>query len=201
MSLAGLRNTSGTLAAYVLDPIFFQLGPASGRWSPPTAEFTAVHHSAILQVLLRVSAAKEGGERQALADEWSAFKLAALRADMCSDLPYLTKREESANRSVLISLIEARLGWWEKTANTMFPWLAKVAQALRPRHVTTCAAERNWSNIYNKAHNRLSVERADKLIFIAGNKGCANLGAEAREVAMDLLSQEGAEEGAEEDDE
>lgn len=45
------------------------------------------------------------------------------------------------------------------------------------------------------------MERADKLIFIAGNKGCANLPGEAREMAMDLLPQEGAEEGAEEDDE
>jgi hypothetical protein len=80
-----------------------------------------------------------------------------------------------------------------------------VAQALLPRHVSTFAAERNWSvwgniytlhlhiNIYKaRPANRLSEERADKLIFIAGNKGCANLPGEAREMAMDLLPQEGA---------
>ena len=111
--------------------------------------------------------------------------------DLCSDVPCLTRRQERADGSLLISSIEARLGWWEKTASSKFPWLAKVAQVLLPRHVTTCAAERNWSvwgNVYTKARNRLAVGRAEKLIFIAGNKGCRNV-SEEQEVTMLLLEE------------
>ena len=90
---------------------------------------------------------------------------------------------------MLISPLEARLGWGETTASSSVPWLAKGGQALLPRHVTTCSAERNWSvwgNVYTKARNRLAVERAEKLVFIAGNNGCSN-GADAHEVAMEVL--------------
>ncbi len=58
------------------------------------------------------------------------------------------------------------------------------------RHVTTCAAERNWSAwglVYTKTRNRLGIERAEKLVFIAGNKGSAKQRAD-EEVVMQLLS-------------
>ena len=63
------------------------------------------------------------------------------------------------------------------------------------RHVTTCAAERNWSvwgYVYSKARNRLAIERAEKLIFIAGNKGCM-LERDSEEVVMKLLAGEEAD--------
>jgi hypothetical protein len=45
---------------------------------------------------------------------------------------------------------------------------------LLPRHATSCASERNWSvwgNTYTKLRNKLAIGTAEKMIFIAGNKG------------------------------
>jgi hypothetical protein len=72
-----------------------------------------------------------------------------------------------------------------------FPWLAKAASRLLGMHVTTCAAERNWSlfgNIFTKPRNRLALERATKLAFVRGNMGPKQASAD-EEIMMQLLSE------------
>ncbi len=53
-----------------------------------------------------------------------------------------------------------------------YPALAVVAARLLGMHVTTCAAERNWSAwglLFAKARNRLSKMRAFMLLYLRGN--------------------------------
>ncbi|KAJ9531394.1 hypothetical protein QJQ45_006898 [Haematococcus lacustris] len=54
-----------------------------------------------------------------------------------------------------------------------FPILAKAAVRLLSVHVSAAAAERNWSvwtSIYRNAlRNKLSVEQAEKLVYVKAN--------------------------------
>jgi hypothetical protein len=68
-----------------------------------------------------------------------------------------------------------RRNFWTQTMPT-FPILTSVAQRLLSLHVTTGAAERNWSvwgNVYTSLRNRLSLEQAKMGIFIKANSGDA----------------------------
>ncbi len=61
--------------------------------------------------------------------------------------------------------------FWD--VNSIFaPELADMAQKISSLAVTTCAAERCWSEyafIQDKKRNRLRTDRADKLVFLFSN--------------------------------
>ena len=64
------------------------------------------------------------------------------------------------------------MNMWGDTMAVDYPIIAKSAAALLSAHATSCASERNWSlwgNIYTKARSRLSLARAEKLVYIRGN--------------------------------
>ena len=59
--------------------------------------------------------------------------------------------------------------FWASKASVMFPLMAKAAVRLLAVHVTSAAAERNWSawgRVYTKARNRLGIDVATKLVAI-----------------------------------
>ncbi|KAJ9510834.1 hypothetical protein QJQ45_027759 [Haematococcus lacustris] len=68
---------------------------------------------------------------------------------------------------------DSRRAFWSVTAAEQFPILAKAAVRLLSVHVSTAAAERNWSvwtSIYRNAlRNKLSVEQAEKLVYVKAN--------------------------------
>ncbi|EFJ51390.1 hypothetical protein VOLCADRAFT_87625 [Volvox carteri f. nagariensis] len=107
-----------------------------------------------------------------------------------------SKAGNSTTVSVQIAGIEARLMFWSQHMSVQYPALANVADRVLRMHTTTCAAEFNWSlwgNIFSKARNRLSQERAKKLIYIRQNDD-SNKGKGSRlsdeEVVMTLLAAE-----------
>jgi hypothetical protein len=62
--------------------------------------------------------------------------------------------------------------FWSAKASTQFPLLAAAAQKLLSAHVTTAAAEQNWSawsRTYGSLRNALSKETAEKLVFTKAN--------------------------------
>ena len=62
--------------------------------------------------------------------------------------------------------------FWATKAIQQFPLLANAAQKLLSAHVTTTAAERNWSawgRTYTALRNSLSIETAEKLIYVKAN--------------------------------
>jgi hypothetical protein len=80
--------------------------------------------------------------------------------------------QERKGDITIIQPLKTRLGWWDE-GGKRWPLLAVAARRLLPRHATSCAPERNWSQwglTYTPLRNKLGVEKAEKLIFIAGNK-------------------------------
>ena len=70
-----------------------------------------------------------------------------------------------------------------------YPLVAAAANRLLAVHVTTAAAERNWSawgRTYNALRNRLSIELAEKCIFIKANCGRKELAGDEL-VALDTV--------------
>lgn len=68
--------------------------------------------------------------------------------------------------------ISKRRNFWLCTAKPKFPLTTVAAARLLSMHATTAAAERNWSawgRNYTDLRNRLSKDRAEKLIFIKAN--------------------------------
>ena len=62
--------------------------------------------------------------------------------------------------------------FWATKANQQFPLLATAAQKLLSAHVTTAAAERNWSawgRTYTALCNTLSIQTAEKLVYVKAN--------------------------------
>jgi len=62
--------------------------------------------------------------------------------------------------------------FWATKASEHFPLLAAAAQKLLSAHVTTAAAERNWSawgRTYTALRNTLSIETAEKLVYVKAN--------------------------------
>ncbi len=62
--------------------------------------------------------------------------------------------------------------FWAVAVSTTFPRISIAAQKLTSAHVTTAAAERNWSawgRTYDSLRNNLSVKKAEKLIYIKSN--------------------------------
>ncbi|GFH16510.1 uncharacterized protein HaLaN_12940 [Haematococcus lacustris] len=72
-----------------------------------------------------------------------------------------------------IADLDSRRAFWSVTAAKQFPILAKAAVRLLSVHVSTAAAERNWSvwtSIYrNGLRSKLSVEQAEKLVYLKAN--------------------------------
>ncbi len=61
--------------------------------------------------------------------------------------------------------------WAAASAAEMFPRISIAAQKLLSAHVTTAAAERNWSawgRTYDSLRHNLSVEKAE-LVYIKAN--------------------------------
>ncbi|KAJ9506913.1 hypothetical protein QJQ45_002477 [Haematococcus lacustris] len=65
-----------------------------------------------------------------------------------------------------------RRHFWSVHMGSLYPELAAVAIRVLSAHVTTAAAERNWSvfgQIFSKTRNRLTLESAKKIAYIRGN--------------------------------
>lgn len=88
--------------------------------------------------------------------------------------------QECKDGITIIQPTSVRLAWWDEGGNP-WPLLAAAARRLLPRHATSCSTERNWSKwglTYTPLRNRLGVEKAEKLIFLAGNKSAGQKKAE-----------------------
>ncbi|KAJ9507054.1 hypothetical protein QJQ45_011810 [Haematococcus lacustris] len=106
----------------------------------------------------------------------------------------MTKATELNGRTVtVIAPAHQRLTWWQVYAQSKFPILAKAAMRLLSVHVSTCAAERNWSawgRTFADAHrNNLSIEKAEELVFIQANDELTNCNQRdlEKELAIELF--------------
>jgi hypothetical protein len=185
------------LVSFAFDPFNFKRDSNDdSKWLTPTSTFTMAEDKRAKTLMVRLLGGSklEGKEKQALSDavasEWSKFRNRALEGELASDLLYHIEKKLVGGKVVITPLVE-RVRWWDKGAE-IYPKCAIVARMVLPRQVTTCAAERNWSTwglVFTKLRNRLALDRAGKLIFIAGNKGCLKERNPDHQVVMQLLEE------------
>jgi hypothetical protein len=87
-------------------------------------------------------------------------------------LPTLTRRWEEDGKT-MCAPATARYSFWSTYGYKHFPLIGAAAIRLLGMPATSCSSERNWSELgamYPKARNRLAVARAEKLIFMRGEK-------------------------------
>ncbi|GFH11070.1 dimer_Tnp_hAT domain-containing protein, partial [Haematococcus lacustris] len=88
-------------------------------------------------------------------------------------LSMLSIQQPPGRAIIPIASINARKTFWSVTAANDFPVLAKAAVKLLSVHVSTAAAERNWSmwslTYSNALRSRLGVETAKRDIYLKAN--------------------------------
>ena len=83
---------------------------------------------------------------------------------------YARKLMERADDNTLAPITQRRTLWSSHAA--MFPLFSVAAVKLLSVHVTSAAAERNWSawgRIYTNIRNRLGIDKARKMVYIKAN--------------------------------
>ncbi|KAJ9530443.1 hypothetical protein QJQ45_005449 [Haematococcus lacustris] len=136
-------------------------------------DLTAEQQQDVKLVVARLAEAAS----DAAAEELDNFEMGAWDPDMtrgANIILRMTKATELNGRTVIvIAPAHQRLTWWQVYAQSKFPILAKAAMWLLSVHVSTCAAERNWSawgRTFADAHrNNLSIQKAEELVFIQAN--------------------------------
>ena len=184
------------MAAFVLDPIHYTRSEA-GSWYPPFPQLEPTQVADALKLIKRVSGAKTGEHEAQVESEWAKYRLMAIPQEMAEFLPFLTTRnkEEVSDKAkdkakTFVAGSELRLWVWEAYGAQVFPWLAKVACMIIGRHVTSAATERNWitwGRAYARNKSQLGGDRANKLLFIAENKGKGRAFMEEEEVVLRCL--------------
>jgi hypothetical protein len=69
--------------------------------------------------------------------------------------------------------------------------LTRAAVRLLGCHVTSCAAERNysaWGRVYTAHRNRTGIKKASKLIYFKANEGSDDERADDEAVAIDQMT-------------
>ncbi|KAJ9520047.1 hypothetical protein QJQ45_029985 [Haematococcus lacustris] len=179
-------------AILVLDPINFLPTRHGVQPLPPWKDLTAEQQQDVKLVVARLAQVAP----DAAAEELDNFEMGAWDPDMtrvANIILRMTKATEIDGRTVtVIAPAHQRLTWWQVYAQSKFPILAKAAMRLLSVHVSTCAAERNWSawgRTFADAHrNTLSIEKAEELVFIQANDELTNSNQrdQEKELAIEL---------------
>ncbi|KAJ9522027.1 hypothetical protein QJQ45_005081 [Haematococcus lacustris] len=177
---------------WVLDPINFLPTRHGVQPLPPMKDLTAEQQQDVKLVVARLAQVAP----DAAAEELDNFEMGAWDPDMtrvANIILRMTKATEIDGRTVtVIAPAHQRLTWWQVYAQSKFPILAKAAMRLLSVHVSTCAAERNWSawgGTFADAHrNTLSIEKAEELVFIQANDELTNSNQrdQEKELAIEL---------------
>ncbi|KAJ9504813.1 hypothetical protein QJQ45_005918, partial [Haematococcus lacustris] len=68
--------------------------------------------------------------------------------------------------------ISVRRGFWDFTARAEYPLFSEAATRLLLMHITTAAAERNWSvwgQYYDAGRSQLGINKAELMVYINAN--------------------------------
>ena len=175
-------------AACVLDPInFTQHG--GDHYRPPLEGMTAQQREDIVATVMRLNG--RATPATAVNAELCKLEMSVWDDDMCRRAEYLAEyreeKEENGRVKILVADTKQRRWFWLR-AKTNFPLFATAANKLLSVHVTTAAAERNWSawgRTYINTRNRLGLVVAEKLIYIKANYGDMELAGDEL-VALDV---------------
>ncbi|KAJ9532753.1 hypothetical protein QJQ45_010871 [Haematococcus lacustris] len=160
-------------AARVLDPVNFLPTRPRAQPLPPMKDLTPEEQEDVVHVVARLAEVSEDEARR----ELRRFESGTWHPEMtriANDIMSMAEAGERDGRAVtLIAPASQRLTWWQLLAQPHFPALAKAALRLLSVHVSTCAAERNWSawgRFYADAlRSSMDMATAEKLVFIQTN--------------------------------
>ena len=157
-------------AAFLVDPMHY-VRNGSGHWVPPITQLRALELAAAKACIKRLVVHSEL-QAAAFDTEWANYGLSVVPEPAAGYLPVLTDKTYASDGKLMVAGIEQRRTWWATHASQQYPLLAKAAAKLLAMHVTTCAAERNWSQwglLYTKQRNRLAIATAEKMIYVRAN--------------------------------
>jgi hypothetical protein len=145
-------------AAYVVDPTHWGVSTVAGVTMLQLPELTDGERAGVIKVVQRLS----GGSEEAVQAEYAGMDVADWPSGVLATAKVLLAGNPPMGR---------RRGLWIRAAN-VYPLFAAAAMRLLSCHASSCAAERNWSawgRTYDSLRNKLSMEKAEQLIFLKAN--------------------------------
>ncbi|KAJ9526629.1 hypothetical protein QJQ45_017607, partial [Haematococcus lacustris] len=153
-------------AAFVLDPANYKSLAPGTHPRPPLHILTAPQLQDVTATVARLS----GCDEEDVEWELKKLKLAQWPDAMASDVTSIVAqtRTDEDGRTVA-ACISMRRNLWSFEARMFVPFCSTAAGRLLSMHVTTAAAERNWSswgNTYDAGRAQLGIESAEKMVYI-----------------------------------
>ncbi|KAK9068005.1 hypothetical protein SSX86_012116 [Deinandra increscens subsp. villosa] len=148
-------------AAFILDP-FYLVKDRSGKYLPPFKCLTPEQEKDVDRLITRLVSREEAHIALMELMKWRTDGLDPVYAQAVQ----LKQRDPITGKMKIANPQSSRLVW--ETYLTEFSSLRKVAVRLIFLHATSCGFKSNWS-ISKWAQSRNSIERAQKLIFIAAH--------------------------------
>ncbi|KAJ9526236.1 hypothetical protein QJQ45_009709 [Haematococcus lacustris] len=156
-------------AAYALDPANYKYLAPGTHPRPTMHRLQPTQQEDVVTVVARLAECSLGAARR----ELTLLTLGDWPTDMKSSVEAIvaeTRTDEDGKTTT--ACISVRSGFWTFLGARCFPNLRLAAVRLLAMHVTTAAAERNWSswgNTYNAGRSQLNVATAEKMVFIKAN--------------------------------
>ncbi|KAJ9508861.1 hypothetical protein QJQ45_028178 [Haematococcus lacustris] len=156
-------------AAYALDPANYKYLAPGTHPRPIMHRLQPTQQEDVVTVVARLAECSLGAARR----ELTLLTLGDWPTDMKSSVEAIvaeTRTDEDGKTTT--ACISVRSGFWTFLGARCFTNLRLAAVRLLAMHVTTAAAERNWSswgNTYNAGRSQLDVATAEKMVFIKAN--------------------------------
>ncbi|KAJ9507515.1 hypothetical protein QJQ45_006541 [Haematococcus lacustris] len=156
-------------AAYALDPANYKCLAPGTHPRPTMHRLQPTQQEDVVTVVAQLAECSLGAARR----ELTLLTLGDWPTDMKSSVEAIvaeTRTDEDGKTTT--ACISVRSSFWTFLGARCFPNLRQAAVRLLAMHVTTAAAERNWSswgNTYNAGRSQLNVATAEKMVFIKAN--------------------------------
>ncbi|KAJ9527201.1 hypothetical protein QJQ45_025452 [Haematococcus lacustris] len=156
-------------AAFALDPANYKCLAPGTHPRPPMRRLQPSQQEDVVTVVARLAECSLETARR----ELTLLTLGDWPTDMKSSVEAIvaeTRTDEDGKTTT--ACITVHRGLWTFQGAGYFPHLRQAAVRLLSMHVTTAAAERNWSswgNTYNAGRSQLNVATAEKMVYIKAN--------------------------------
>lgn len=161
-------------AARLLDPINFVRSQGETQPRLDLDGLRPGQREEVVQLITRLNGknVRDADAKAAVEEELDQLDMGAWPDSMKRMGTKLMVRTTQDDGSVTVQPTTHRVTLWERHSE-LYPMCAGAAVRLLSAHVTTAAAERNWSawgRTYTNIRNRLGIKTAEKMVYIKANK-------------------------------
>lgn len=153
-------------AAFILDPLYL-IKDTSGKYLPPFKCLTREQEKDVDKLLTRLASREEAHVVLMELMKWRSEGLDPLYAQAVQ----MKQRDPMTGKMKVANPLSSRLVW--ETCLCEFKSLGKIAVRLIFLHATSSGFKSNWSFMRkisaNKQHSSASLERAQKMVYIAAH--------------------------------